>query len=1163
MDVSFIDPNGPLGGSNGTAGEGVGSAGAAGVATGASSLENSQTVEAPGSGLAFDNSFGLDGTFASLTSSEQAAFETDIEQAESDLSSEFTNSVTLNVDFEAANVPLVDGSGFIASNAASTDVAVSLSSYFNALQRVATSSYQSGAVAAIENLSDLGGSNYVELPSAYARMLGLSNAGTSFTYSGVSLSQNVTYNLSSSMDDTLFLNLAVVQTALEDQAPNTPNESVVGVIEHELSEGGMGRISHLLTQTFPGLGAVWGPVDFFHVDSAGQSDLTPNNGTEVFFSPEPGVEGPASSLEFNNDTSGGDLADWTTTSTSDPNYTDPFGAGGFNGSVGTETSTLSPSDIDIMNVLGWAIRSSGGSTPPLTIALEDDTGASSTDRLTSDPTLTGAAAPNATVTLTENGAALATVTAGAGGAWTFRPTLADGQQTITASESYGAGRTVTASLTFSLATRAPSILATESVSGQTSQTIDTITASATAENVGGDAIAGVEIFDGTADLGPATLSNGAWTFVAQNLLPGAHDFTAKATDLAGNTGSFALPQVTVTAPAPVVDYTLSAFSFTGDGITDIRPKGINDSGEIVGYYLDARADVPGPDGTISYEHGFYSTLSGGVRQYSTIDNPSSATATSLVQTRAFAVADNGDVIGWYQQQGYGIADDGEEYPLPTAGFIMSANWPGTFGTLAYSAYGDFGTHALGINSSDQIVGWYYDGSGEQHGFLRNFTGYGVRGDYISFDPPSSVNTIAEGINDSGEIVGYYETSNGVYNGFTYNSTTGVYSTIDVNGAADTEPLGVNNSGEIVGGYIDSAGNSHGFVRSASGQFTTIDDPNAGSGGTLVSGINNEGEIVGWYSGTDGHSYGFTGVPTNVTPVVTAPSPPNFFNNLDEAGILWQNSNGDTALWNPNGGGFTLDDLGVVNTSWQIAGTGDFGGNGESSILWRNSTNGGTELWNPNGSGGFTYLSLGAVNTSWQIAGTGDFSGDGEGILWRNTNGDAELWNPSGSGGFAYNNLGVVSTSWQIAGAGDFNGNGEDGILWRNSSTGGVEIWNSIGSGGFTYENLGAVNLSWQIAGTGDFTGTGEYSILWRNTNGETELWDPNGSGGFTYDNLGVVNTSWQVVGTGDFSGTGQSGILWRNTNGETELWNPNGSGGFTYESLGIVNASWSVHKIFA
>jgi hypothetical protein len=242
---------------------------------------------------------------------------------------------------------------------------------------------------------------------------------------------------------------------------------------------------------------------------------------------------------------------------------------------------------------------------------------------------------------------------------------------------------------------------------------------------------------------------------------------------------------------------------------------------------------------------------------------------------------------------------------------------------------------------------------------------------------------------------------------------------------------------------------------------------------------------------------------------------------------------------------------------------DFNNVGKASILWRN-TNGDVQLWNPNsGSESFTGQDLGAVNTSWQIAGTGAFSGSGEaGILWRNTNGDTELWNPNGSGGFTYQHLGLVNTSWQIAGTGDFNGTGEAGILWRNAN-GDTELWNPNGSGGFTYQDLGLVNTSWQIAGTGDFSGNGEAGILWRNTNGETELWNPNGSGGFAYQDLGVVSTSWQIVGTGDFSGDGQSGILWRNTNGDTELWNPNGSGGFTYQDLGVVGTSLSVHKIFA
>jgi hypothetical protein len=323
-----------------------------------------ETVDAAGSGLVFQDSYGLDGGFASLTSSEQAALETDVQQAESDLASEFTNSVTLSIDVEAVDVPPANGTGFIASNAASDYRAVTLSSYFGALEGVAASAYQSSAVADIENLTDLGGSNTVLLPEGYASMLGLSDAGEPVTDPSVQFTRGgAIYSLSSSVDDTLFINLAVVQTALEDQPANSPNNSVVGVIEHELTEEGMGRISSLLTQSVSGgIGAVWEPADFFRVNSAGQSDLTPNNGTAVFFSPEPGLTGPESSLQFNNNTSGGDLADWISNQTSDPNYTDPFGAGGFSGSVGTQTSALSPTDIDLMNVLGWTIASGGGSS---------------------------------------------------------------------------------------------------------------------------------------------------------------------------------------------------------------------------------------------------------------------------------------------------------------------------------------------------------------------------------------------------------------------------------------------------------------------------------------------------------------------------------------------------------------------------------------------------------------------------------------------------------------------------------------------------------------------------------------------------------------------------------------------------------------------------------
>src|SRR6202035_3795780 len=115
--------------------------------------------------------------------------------------------------------------------------------------------------------------------------------------------------------------------------------------------------------------------------------------------------------------------------------------------------------------------------------------------------------------------------------------------------------------------------------------------------------------------------------------------------------------------------------------------------------------------------------------------------------------------------------------------------------------------------------------------------------------------------------------------------------------------------------------------------------------------------------------------------------------------------------------FNSLDLGVVPTAVQIAGVGDFNDDGKTDILWRN-TNGDVGLWDSvpgAGSVSFTGQDLGVVPTSYQIQGVGDFNGDGKAdILWRNTNGDACLWDSNGSGGFTFQDFGIVPTSYQVA-----------------------------------------------------------------------------------------------------------------------------------------------------
>jgi probable HAF family extracellular repeat protein len=66
----------------------------------------------------------------------------------------------------------------------------------------------------------------------------------------------------------------------------------------------------------------------------------------------------------------------------------------------------------------------------------------------------------------------------------------------------------------------------------------------------------------------------------------------------------------------------------------------------------------------------------------------------------------------------------------------------------------------------------------------------------------------------------------------------------------------------VGYYLDASNVDHGFLLSH-GQYTTLDDPSAGTGafqGTLAFGINASGKIVGNYTDANGVIHGFLATP---------------------------------------------------------------------------------------------------------------------------------------------------------------------------------------------------------------------------------------------------------------------------------------------------------------
>ncbi|MCA1652600.1 MAG: FG-GAP-like repeat-containing protein, partial [Sphingomonadales bacterium] len=303
---------------------------------------------------------------------------------------------------------------------------------------------------------------------------------------------------------------------------------------------------------------------------------------------------------------------------------------------------------------------------------------------------------------------------------------------------------------------------------------------------------------------------------------------------------------------------------------------------------------------------------------------------------------------------------------------------------------------------------------------------------------------------------------------------------------------------------------------------------------------------------------------------------NDFNGDGRSDILWREDAGALSDWLGTAvGGFTGNDANAFSqapTSWHIAGSGDFNGDGRVDVLWR-SDSGALSDWLATASGGFTPNDANAyalVPTSWHVVGTGDFNGDGRAdILWRNDAGILSDWLATASGGFSANDANAfaqVSTSWTVVGTGDFNGDGRADILWRNDA-GVLSDWLGTASGGFAANDANAsvtVAASWHVAGTGDFNGDGRDDILWRSDGGELSDWLGTVNGGFTPNNsnaLHQVATDWSVAAVGDYDGDGRDDILWRDGGGSLTDWLGTSAGGFTVNDVNayqVVATNWHV-----
>jgi hypothetical protein len=267
-----------------------------------------------------------------------------------------------------------------------------------------------------------------------------------------------------------------------------------------------------------------------------------------------------------------------------------------------------------------------------------------------------------------------------------------------------------------------------------------------------------------------------------------------------------------------------------------------------------------------------------------------------------------------------------------------------------------------------------------------------------------------------------------------------------------------------------------------------------------------------------------------------------------ADILFQNDNGNAGcvVWqtDEHGSVSSISAFAPLPAGFRIFGTGDFNSTPGDDMLLRNGPQ--LAIWSTSGGFGLNpHIVIGSTSPDYHNAGIGDFTGDGqEDLLFRNDAGQIVTWGVVNDAlAIPPQILGSTAAVYHVVGIDDLTGDHQADILFRHDN-GDIALWQVANNQLVNAPKvIGSTSPSYHIVSTADFDGNGAKDILFRGDNGDLVEWLLNSAGDLlgAPTPIGNAALTFHVDGTGDLNGDGRDDIILRDADGTLVEWLMNGT----------------------